>query len=108
MISTNSIIPQQSKSDAVQLDRNATPMSKTSGSSTLERAPIDLVALREEGRQNLVDVLQEVRDATRAGMDSLACLERIGRAAAFPVIQVTSSWGMLRIRVRICPLRPRT
>ena len=84
-------------------------MSKTSGSSTLERAPIDLVALREEGRQNLVDVLQEVRDATRAGMDSLACLERIGRAAAaFPVIQVTSSWGMLRIRVRICPLRPRT
>ena len=46
-------------------------MSKTSGSSTLERAPIDLVALREEGRQNLVDVLQEVRDATRAGMDSL-------------------------------------
>ena len=45
-------------------------MSKTSGSSTLERAPIDLVALREEGRQNLVDVLQEVRDATRAGMDS--------------------------------------
>ena len=51
-------------------------MSKTSGSSTLERAPIDLVALREEGRQNLVDVLQEVRDATRAGMDSLACLEK--------------------------------
>ena len=53
-------------------------MSKTSGSSTLERAPIDLVALREEGRQNLVDVLQEVRDATRVGMDFLACLKGSG------------------------------
>ena len=84
-------------------------MSKTSGSSTLERAPIDLVALREEGRQNLVDVLQEVRDATSAGMDSLGVpgKDRAG-AARLPVIQVTSSWGMLRIRVRICPLRPRT
>ena len=66
-------------------------MSKTSGSSTLERAPIDLMALREEGRQNLVDVLQEVRDALRAGMESLACLERIGRALRpfqYPTLQV--------------------
>ena len=67
-------------------------MSKTSGSSTLERAPIDLMALREEGRQNLVDVLQEVRDALRAGMESLAyALERIGRALRpfqYPTLQV--------------------
>ena len=84
-------------------------MSKTSGSSTLERAPIDLMALREEGRQNLVDVLQEVRDAVRAGMESLAyALERIGRALRLSSISSYKSWGRRRIRVCICSLRPRT
>eukprot|EP00947_MAST-08B_sp_MAST-8B-sp1_P000483 g483.t1 len=39
-----------------------------SGASTLERAPIDLVELREEGRSNLVDVLDciDVQDRTES------------------------------------------